>query len=319
MASARIDHEVVVDPDGEPSLLASLPARPTPARRSSPCLPRLAFARRKSVPNALSKLPREETFLVDLAVLSLIGMGVTHLIHVSHELEESTWVGVAFIGISAACGALVVLIRRLWWWPPLWMATGSLAAGTMAGYVLSRVVPLPGLAGHVGQWLDVPGALSVAFEATLVALSVRALRSVTPLARANLLSLGLVSIAGLGALTGFPEAQAHNHGAGHGPGHDHAGGHDHGASVGSSAHFDPSQANLPDLERAGPRAVAEADRLLAASKAAARVRFPTYQAASTSLLPATSGVDETTGRSTRFIPSRSCIGCALTGASSSSP
>ncbi len=225
---------------------------------------------------------------VGLAIACLAGIAFAHLAHAPHKLEEAPFWGVAFLLIAVASAALAIYMPRLCPLPGVWMACTVLAIGTMVAYVVSRTIPVPGLSDHVGHWVDPAGLLSLVFEAGLVAVSVSAVRPLS-LAPANVVSGALLALVAVGSVAGLPKpAAGHEHAAGAPPEHAAGAGHDHAAGAGqehgehggtTSAHFDPSQPNQPDLAKAGPKASAEAEQLLAISKAAARARFPSWDAA----------------------------------------
>jgi hypothetical protein len=152
------------------------------------------------------------------AMLRLAGMGaltalaVTHLWALPHKLAEATYMAVLFGGliVSAMAVALALVeggaVVARW----AWLAGAGLALAALSGYVLTRTVPLPQLADHVGHWQDPLGLASLIIEASIIALAPLGIRHIAPgrrrdapRRRAALLStvwvLGVV-----GALTGAP-------------------------------------------------------------------------------------------------------------------
>ena len=104
------------------------------------------------------------------AVVGLAGVALIHLIDLPDKLEETPYVGWMYIGAIVGslilAGALIVSTHRR-----VWVATGALAAGVMAGYVLSRTTGLPSASGDIGNWGEPLGIASLLVEGCLVALS----------------------------------------------------------------------------------------------------------------------------------------------------
>ncbi len=55
--------------------------------------------------------------------------------------------------------------------PFTWAGPAVLAAGPLAGYLLTRIVGLPGDSGDIGNWLDSLGLASMFVEAAVLSLS----------------------------------------------------------------------------------------------------------------------------------------------------
>ena len=114
--------------------------------------------------------------------------------------------------------ALAVLLVRGYRLELVWAAAGLLSLAAILGYIYSRTIGLPQLDDHVGHWRDSVGTASLVFEASLIGLSLPALRVRTLrfAPAASLLAVGLV----LGAVITGQAAAGHEHGGG---GHDHSG------------------------------------------------------------------------------------------------
>ena len=104
--------------------------------------------------------------LVLAGILSIAAIGLIHLLEVPDELEEATYLGLLFL---ANCGAAVVaaigIYRNDRWG---WILGAVLAAGSFAGYVVSRTVGLPGM--EVEDWLQPSGVLAMLAEGLFIGL-----------------------------------------------------------------------------------------------------------------------------------------------------
>jgi|GEM_PF-2114609 len=117
-----------------------------------------------------------------LGVALLIAIGYAHLLDISHKVDEGIWYMVlAFAAlIAAAIGIAVALVRaptsevRL-----AWLGAGLLSAGALLGYAVSRILPLPQMADHQGDWLSTYGVIAVLAEVGLIALAAYAMRDLT--------------------------------------------------------------------------------------------------------------------------------------------
>ena len=198
-----------------------------------------------------SERPYADRRLVTAGAICLVGIAVTHLLDISHKIEEAEYVAVLFgllVVASLVLAALLVGGVRL---ELVWPAAGLLAFGAIVGYVYSRTIGLPQLADHVGHWRDSVGTAALLFEAVLIGLSLPALRlrAIRFAPAASLLAAGLVAGA---IITGQADA-----------GHGHGGGHHAGMNV----------------DTASPRQQREGREHLRAALATARARFPSFDAA----------------------------------------
>lgn len=117
-----------------------------------------------------------------LGVVLLVVVGYSHLLDVSHKIDEGIWYMVfAFTAlIAAAIGLAVALVRarsaevRL-----VWAGTALLSACALLGYAISRLLPLPGMADHQGDWLSTYGVIAVLAELGLIGLAPLAMRDLT--------------------------------------------------------------------------------------------------------------------------------------------
>ncbi len=162
--------------------------------------------------------PYADRRLITAGVICLVGVAVTHLLDLSHKVEEAPYVAVLFGLVIVTSIALAVLLVRGYRLELVWAVAGLLSLAAILGYIYSRTIGLPQLDDHVGHWRDSVGTASLVFEASLIGLSLPALRVRTLrfAPAASLLAVGLV----LGAVITGQAAAGHEHGGG---GHDHAG------------------------------------------------------------------------------------------------
>lgn len=115
-------------------------------------------------------------------VVLLVIVGYAHLLDLSHKVDEGVWL-MAFgfiVLIGAAICLAVALVRapasavRL-----VWVAAALLCLGALAGYAISRLLPLPGMADHQGDWINAYGVLAMLAELGLIALAAYAMRELT--------------------------------------------------------------------------------------------------------------------------------------------
>jgi hypothetical protein len=114
-----------------------------------------------------------EAILRGSVALGLVAIALIHFLDLFAKLEETPYLGVAYLGLIAA--SLAVGARLLHAaGTRVWMLSGALAAATLAGYVLSRSVGLPSAADDIGNWQEPLGLASLFVEGLVVALSVYA-------------------------------------------------------------------------------------------------------------------------------------------------
>jgi hypothetical protein len=96
-----------------------------------------------------------------LAIALIIETGLLHFVTAQHEFEEAAYLGYLFIFnfLGALLAAYGIYRRQMWGW---WLGF-FVAAGSIAGYIWSRTLGLPGM--EVDEWLFPSGVLSVAIEA----------------------------------------------------------------------------------------------------------------------------------------------------------
>lgn len=115
-------------------------------------------------------------------VVLLVVVGYLHLLDVSHKVDEGVWyMALLFAGLIAAAMVIAVgLVRAA---PErvrqFWVAAALLAAGALFGYFLSRALPMPQLADHRGDWINLYGVLAGLAELGLIGVAGYAMRDLT--------------------------------------------------------------------------------------------------------------------------------------------
>lgn len=115
-------------------------------------------------------------------VVLLVLVGYAHLLDLSHKIDEGVWLmAFGFIALIAAAICLAVALVRA---PAsavrlAWVAAAGLSAGALAGYAISRLLPLPGMADHQGDWINTYGVLAMLADLGLIALAAHAMRELT--------------------------------------------------------------------------------------------------------------------------------------------
>lgn len=111
-----------------------------------------------------------------LTIAGVIGIAWVHFLDLSGKMEETPYLGWAYIGLIAGCVAAVVLLARRD--RRGFLLAGGLAAATIVGYCLSRTTGLPAATDDIGNWTESLGVWSLVFEGTVVAVSCAALTRV---------------------------------------------------------------------------------------------------------------------------------------------
>lgn len=131
---------------------------------------------------ASERLPLADASTRFLGVVLLAVVGYSHLLDISHKVDEGIWyMVVAFAALIAAAIALSVTLVRA---PSAevrlaWAGAALLCAGALFGYAVSRLIPLPGMADHQGDWTSTYGVIAVLAELGLIGLAAYAMRDLT--------------------------------------------------------------------------------------------------------------------------------------------
>jgi hypothetical protein len=109
-----------------------------------------------------------------VAAIGLAGVALIHVLDLPGKLEETPYLGVAYLGLIIS--ALIVaeaLVRRDT--TLAWLAAAGIALATMAGYVVNRTLGMPGAMDDIGNWLEPLGLASLFVEGVVAVLAVTGL------------------------------------------------------------------------------------------------------------------------------------------------
>jgi hypothetical protein len=137
---------------------------------------RPAVAAPDPVSAAVLPAPVSEPAARMLGVLALAAIAVIHILDAPGTFGETRYVFWLYIAIVA--GTIPASLALLQWSSRrAWVGAAAIAAGPLAGYLLTRSVGLPGDSGDIGNWLDSLGLASMFVETGLLSLAaVRLLR-----------------------------------------------------------------------------------------------------------------------------------------------
>jgi len=109
-----------------------------------------------------------------VAAIGLVGIALIHVLDLPGKLQETPYLGVAYLGLIVS--ALIVaeaLVRRES--APVWLAAAGIALATMGGYVVNRTLGMPGAMDDIGNWLEPLGLASLFVEGVVAALAITGL------------------------------------------------------------------------------------------------------------------------------------------------
>jgi hypothetical protein len=108
------------------------------------------------------------------AVVGLLGIALVHLLDLQSKLDETPYLGVAYLFLIAACAATAAALlhaddRRAW------IAAGALALLAILAYAVNRTVGMPSATDDIGNWLEPLGLAALFVETVTVAVAAYAL------------------------------------------------------------------------------------------------------------------------------------------------
>jgi hypothetical protein len=125
--------------------------------------------------NVVSRSGMDSAIPRSVLTVGLLGIALIHLLDLPGKLEETPYLGVAFIALIAAsiglAGVLAVRDGRT-----VRLAAGALAAAVIVGYVLTRTVGLPAATEDIGNWSEPLGVASLFVEGIVVWFAVPSVR-----------------------------------------------------------------------------------------------------------------------------------------------
>jgi membrane protease YdiL (CAAX protease family) len=98
-----------------------------------------------------------------VGILGLAGIALIHALQAPEAFEETTYLGVLFVGAIVASLALAAALTRTSD-RRAWGAAGGLAASIMLGYLLTRTSGLPDATVDIGNWTEPLGLASLVAE-----------------------------------------------------------------------------------------------------------------------------------------------------------
>ena len=116
-----------------------------------------------------------------VGIAGLGGIALIHALQAPEAFEETTYLGVLFIGAILASLALATALTRTSD-QRAWFAAGGLAAAIMVGYLLTRTSGLPDATVDVDNWTEPLGLASLVAEGLVLCITagVLASRGVVP-------------------------------------------------------------------------------------------------------------------------------------------
>jgi membrane protease YdiL (CAAX protease family) len=117
-----------------------------------------------------------------VGIVGLGGIALIHALQAPEAFEETTYLGVLFIGAIVASLVLAAVLTRTSD-QRAWTAVGGLAAAIMLGYVLTRTSGLPDATLDVDNWTEPLGLASLVAEGLVLCVTAGALASSGPVRR----------------------------------------------------------------------------------------------------------------------------------------
>ena len=122
----------------------------------------------------LSRPPLRSSLRWGVAIAAIIAADA-HIPIIPDHLHEAPYMGTLFVLLTVTCVGLaaVVLVHDV---PLVYVAAVTVCGLAILGYAATRTVAFPQLADDVGNWLEPLGIVALCSEATVIGLSLAALR-----------------------------------------------------------------------------------------------------------------------------------------------
>lgn len=126
-------------------------------------------------PRRESKEAFENRMLRWAGTFFIFSLGVLHLLHAEEFFSATAYVGaLGLANFAACCGVALALARS--GGRAAWLPGAAIAAGSLALFIISRTLGLPGYEEVAGQWLNFPAWAAIGMELAYLALCAAALR-----------------------------------------------------------------------------------------------------------------------------------------------
>lgn len=122
----------------------------------------------------LSSRAAESAVRRGVAAIGLAAVALIHVLDLPGKLEETPYLAVGYLAlIGLALVTAESLVRK----DTLlgWLSALALSVGTVAGFVLTRTVGLPGATDDIGNWLEPLGLASLFVEGAVILLALTGL------------------------------------------------------------------------------------------------------------------------------------------------
>lgn len=108
-----------------------------------------------------------DRILLWIGIVTMVATGWVHLVDAPDSYSEAAYKGALFHANALGCLVVVIgLFRNLAW---SWNLGLVIALGSIAAYVASRSIGLPGIPPEPDEWLEPLGVVAVSAEALFTA------------------------------------------------------------------------------------------------------------------------------------------------------
>ena len=116
-------------------------------------------------------LTRRQAALRTAALAALAGLALIQVIELPYAFAQGRQIGVTCVVVIAACAGAAALLLAAPARParPAWSAVAAVGVVVLAGWCLTRVAAIPGVAEDVGRWMTAPGLASAALALIVLA------------------------------------------------------------------------------------------------------------------------------------------------------
>ena len=112
-------------------------------------------------------------------IYTILFIGVAHVLICGEHFLIATYLGLLFV--ANFLGSIVVAVGLFLRYKSAWLLGNLIAGGSFIGFVVSRIIELPGAPEFVGQWFNIAALNTLALDGLFILLS---LLAITPQGRA---------------------------------------------------------------------------------------------------------------------------------------